>query len=176
MSNLNCFSSFPKKGTFQYLEPWNPLNSLEDHPIKKVVTCFIQEEEKILVLQRARKDCQHKLWGIPGGKLDNEELPVPGLLRELEEETGLLISPSSLSLLGTTISHTACDGKYGLYMFHTRLHSKLTSIRINLNEHYRYKWVSLEDFETLDLLTAQREAYEWVKPDLINRMIFAVWR
>ena len=151
--------------TFQFLSAWDPVEQNAIVPSKQVVTCFIQKGDKILVLQRARKDEQHGLWGIPGGKLDNDELPVPGLLRELREETDLNISPSSLKLLGTALSHTSCDGLYGLYLFHCTI-PRYTEIKINTSEHYDSKWVTLDKFESMDLLTAQGEAYELVKRDL----------
>lgn len=167
MAFFNNASSNALKKTFQHLSYWDPVKPNAIAPSKQVVTCFIQKGNKILVLQRARKDEQHKLWGIPGGKLDKDELPVPGLLRELREETGLIVSPSNLTLLGTALSHTSCDGQYGLYLFHTKIPEN-TEIKINLSEHYTYKWVTLKEFKSMNLLTAQGEAYQLVKKDLKN--------
>ena len=154
------------KKTFRHLSPWDPINPKSINPSKQVVTCFIQNADQILILQRARNDEQHGLWGIPGGKLDHDELPVPGLLREIKEETNLDIIPSNLKLLGTALSHTSCDGYYGLYLFHTILSD--AKIEINHSEHHAYKWVTLKEFELMPLLTAQGEAYEYVKKNLMR--------
>lgn len=150
---------------YKYLSPWDPANNNINTPTIQVVTCFLQKGNKILVLQRAKKDIQHNLWGIPGGKLDEGENPIRGLSREIEEETGTRLDPQMFRLLGTACSNTPCDGKYGLYLFHALVPAHF-SVRINPSEHYSFLWVSLAQFESLELLTAQREAYLFVKEQL----------
>ena len=120
-------------------------------------------------MQRAREDVQHNLWGIPGGKLDKGEDPILGLAREVKEETGIEIDPVSFSLLGTACSKTPCDGIYGLYLYHAFL-SDDPQVQINPSEHHAFLWVSAEEFEGLELLTAQREAYLYVKEQLLNKI------
>lgn len=134
-------------------------------PTVQVVSCFIQKGHQILVLQRARKDQQHNLWGIPGGKLKKAESPVDGLIRELHEETGLCLSAEAFTLLGTTLSKTPCDGQYGLYIYFAVVPEN-TGIKIDFSEHYAYRWVSIEEFLQLPLLTAQGEAFQLVQDKL----------
>lgn len=158
--NQLCIAS-----SFRYLSTWKPLTDRSNWPSKIVVTSFIQKEDKILVLQRARNDDQYKLWGIPGGKLDSNETPLEGLVRELTEELGLEFSENMFLLLGTALSWTQSDGKYGLFLYYLKT-SDNVSIRINTSEHLAYRWVSLTEFESLDLLTAQGEAYKYVSNKL----------
>ncbi|KKL57912.1 hypothetical protein LCGC14_2230710, partial [marine sediment metagenome] len=87
--------------SYKYLSYWNPSDEKNTILPKIVVTCFIQQKDKILILQRARKDLQYKLWGIPGGKLDKYEPPIQGLIREIKEEIDITISSKEFSLLGT---------------------------------------------------------------------------
>lgn len=149
---------------YKYLKPWDPEG--EYVPKKKVVTCFLQSENEYLVLQRARNDEQYGLWGIPGGKIEEHEQPIPGLTREIVEETGIS-NISEFTLLGTALSNTATDGEYGLYIFHAFL-QKRDAIQINLDEHLSFMWVSLFDFQNLNLLTAQGEAFDIVYQKLYN--------
>ncbi len=153
-----------KSQSFKYLKPWDP--SSKHLPPIQVVTCFLQHEDKFLVLQRARKDAQYKLWGIPGGKLIEGELPITGLIREIQEETQIeyILTPQ---LLGTALSRTPSDGEYGLYVFHAYL-SHLPSVSIRLEEHSAFNWVTLTEFQKLNLLTAQGEAFKLVKEKLEN--------
>ncbi len=153
--------------SFIYLSPWDPLCSRAIIPPCQVVTAFLQKKNKFLVLQRARKDQQHLLWGIPGGKLEQGETPLLGLIRELNEELGAQLPQNTFRLLKTTMSRTSCDGQYGLYLYHAFVPENLI-VNINLEEHYSYRWVSLEEFETLNLLTAQGEAYRLVEDELKN--------
>lgn len=149
--------------SFQYLSYWQPNES--NQPKIQVVTLFLQKKDRFLALQRARKDVQHKLWGIPGGKLDPQEQPLVGLQRELEEETQIQIDTTRVQLLGTALSRTPCDGQYGLYLYHTVLPGN-ADVVINPDEHHEFRWVTIEEFQDLELLTAQREAFLFVKPTL----------
>lgn len=149
--------------SYKYLSYWNPTDP--PAPSTQVVTCFLQKENKILALQRARKDAQHTLWGIPGGKLDKKETPLAGLVRELEEETGVSFKETNFSLLATAKSITPSDGQYGLYLYYG-LMSENKEIKINHSEHYAFRWVTLSEFESLKLLTAQGEAFKLVRAKL----------
>jgi 8-oxo-dGTP diphosphatase len=146
----------------KFLSPWDLKQKVCKALAKQVVTLFLRKGERFLVLQRAKKDAQYGLWGIPGGKLDKGEHPTTGLIRELKEETGIVISDTECTLLDTAISHTSCDGKYGLHLYHA--HAPLTiEVNINPEEHLAHRWVTLEEFERLELLFAQREAFHLVK-------------
>lgn len=149
----------------RYLSPWNPYLEPHKTPDLQVVTIFLQRGDKFLVLQRAKKDAQYGLWGIPGGKLDQGERPLDGLLREIAEETTIVLSRQSCHLLGTTISQTTSDGRYGLYLYHAMAPQQL-NIQISQAEHHEYRWVTLEEFQMLDLLFAQREAFHLVEHNL----------
>jgi 8-oxo-dGTP diphosphatase len=152
--------------TYKYLSTWDPLNSEAVIPPIQVVTCFLQKQDKFLVLQRARKDQQHKLWGIPGGKLNKDELPLAGLVRECYEELKVSFLPEIFQLLGTALSNTPSDGQYGLYLYYASIANNL-DIHINPTEHYTFRWVTIDEFQELSLLTAQREAFLLVKEKLI---------
>jgi len=161
MNNNNLLNSY------KYLSNWNPLINLENTPSKIVVTCFIQKGNKFLILQRARRDLQYKLWGIPGGKLDKGETSIQGLIRELYEELGIMFSNLDFNLLGTVKSKTISDGEYGLFLYYVRVFKKI-DVKINKSEHLDFKWVTLDQFETHNLLLAQKEAYLYVSQKLKN--------
>ena len=155
------------KTGYQYLSKWDPSDIDAVIPPIQVVTCVFQCEDKFLVLQRARKDLQHNLWGIPGGKLDQGEEPISGLIRESYEELGVSFSKEIFQLLGTAISRTPSDGQYGLYVYHAVVARDL-HIEINLAEHYAFRWVTVQEFLLLDLLTAQREAFMLVQEKVMG--------
>ena len=57
---------------------------------KKVVTSFLQFNEKILVMKRSTKVKAHKqMWGGVSGYLEKGEEPLTRALIEIQEETGL---------------------------------------------------------------------------------------
>ena len=71
----------------------NSLNNTVD--IVPMVTIFIEKKDKILMLKRAptKKIAPNKWAGI-GGHIEKEEYktPMKACLRELEEETGLIVN------------------------------------------------------------------------------------
>ena len=147
--------------SYKYLSDWDS----QIIPPIQVVSCFVQYQDRILVLQRAKKDEQHLLWGIPGGKLEKDEEPTQGLAREIYEETQIKIDPNFFQLLGKALSKTHCDGVYGLFVYHTVL-PFMPDITLTLDEHYTYKWVTIPEFESMKLLTAQYEAYQFTREKL----------
>jgi len=166
LRELNLSDFFAK---CKHLSSWNASASFSLNPSKQVVTCFLVRDQKVLVLQRGRKDLQYKLWGIPGGKLMVSEQPVQGLQREIFEETGAWVEESSFTFLDSAISKTADDGKYGLYLYCAEFPCNLEPM-INLDEHLGYQWVTLEQFQSLELLHAQKEAFLLVKSRLQNQI------
>ncbi|HSE08578.1 MAG TPA: NUDIX hydrolase [Nocardioidaceae bacterium] len=56
-----------------------------------------------IVLVRERHDhWGGAFWNIPSGKVESHETPVLGAVRELAEETGLVVAPGDLALVGTS--------------------------------------------------------------------------
>ena len=56
-----------------------------------------------LLMQERGSDALHDpdRWGYPGGDLEDGEDFVSAAVRELEEETSLVVDPASLTSLGT---------------------------------------------------------------------------
>jgi len=70
-----------------------------DHPLI-VVTSFIACGDRLLWVQRALPP-RRGLWAIPGGFLEAGETLAEGAARELREEAGVDLAPSSLQLYMT---------------------------------------------------------------------------
>lgn len=59
-----------------------------------------------------------EFWNIPSGEVTAHETPAVGAVRELAEETGLVVSPDDLRLVGTS-STTSAAGRYRAWNFAT---------------------------------------------------------
>lgn len=57
---------------------------------KVAVVVWIQEGDKLLLIQRAQDPGKDK-WALPAGFVEHDEAPEDAAIREVEEETGLLV-------------------------------------------------------------------------------------
>ena len=55
-----------------------------------LISGFILHEGKVLLLKRGEKGFLANHWELPGGKLEHGEDPICGVLREVQEEAGIL--------------------------------------------------------------------------------------
>ena len=78
--------------------------------MKMTTLCYIEQEGKYLMLHRVKK--QHDInagkWIGVGGHVENGETPEECLLREVKEETGLVLTAYRLRGLVTFLSD-ACE-------------------------------------------------------------------
>jgi len=71
--------------------------------IKQAVCLFIQDEDgKILGVARRN---EHEKFGLPGGKVDGRETHTNAAIRELEEETSVIVFPWDMYPVFTSICH-----------------------------------------------------------------------
>ena len=73
---------------------------------KLTTLCYIEKEEKYLMLHRVKKvnDENHDKWIGVGGKFEFGESPEECLLREVKEETGLVLTKYQFRGLVTFVS------------------------------------------------------------------------
>lgn len=119
-------------------------------PIFEAVGCILISKNKSLLLKR-RSDRPYPLrWGIPSGKLQEGENRTQGVIRELYEETGILLSKELLSFLGSY--HIITDDMSFLYsLFYCNM-NKVPKVTINFEEHVRAEWFSYNECHNLDLM------------------------
>lgn len=78
--------------------------------MKMTTLCYIEQEGKYLILHRVKKhhDINAGKWIGVGGHVENGETPEECLLREVKEETGLVLTAYRLRGLVTFLSD-ACE-------------------------------------------------------------------
>jgi 8-oxo-dGTP diphosphatase len=85
--------------------------------MKNSVLCYIEKDEKYLMLYRNKKnnDCNGGKWIGVGGKIEENESPDEALVREVKEETGLTLTRSAFRGIVTFVSDT-WEGEY-MYVY-----------------------------------------------------------
>jgi 8-oxo-dGTP diphosphatase len=68
-----------------------------DHPLVRCVGGIVHDAAGRLLLVQRGHDPGRGLWSVPGGRVEPDETDSAAVVRELREETGLLVSPGPLA-------------------------------------------------------------------------------
>jgi len=120
-------------------------------PDHNVVSCFVFDHDgNVLLLKRHRDDWGGGLWAVPAGSIEQGESPDLALLREIEEETGLMLPTAEY--LGT---------------HHLRMPHATVRMR-------SYKAV-VDHPQTIVLRDDEHEDYRWFRPAALLEEPDIIW-
>jgi 8-oxo-dGTP diphosphatase len=106
-----------------------------------VAACaLIDADGRVLLAQRPQGRPLAGLWEFPGGKVEPGELPETCLIRELEEELGIVVKQECLAPL-TFASHTYPDFHLLMPLYVCRRWQGI----VEAKEAQRLKWVRPND-------------------------------
>ena len=131
-------------------------DSQKDGIQKLVVGAVIYKDNKFLLLERVPSDSMGGFVGIPSGTVEAGEDLLTALAREVQEETGLLVT-AVLEYLGC-FDWTSSSGKKTRH-FNFLVEVKKGEIKLSPTEHQAYYLVALSDaaFTTLKISDATKE-------------------
>ncbi len=122
----------------------------------KIVTCFITNENKILLLKRSDKVKSMKgLWAGVSGIIEKDELPLARAKREIFEEVGL--HEGQIKLLKSEKEMRIISPQYKNHewlVFPFLFGAENQTIKLNW-ENSDYRWISIDEiknFETVPSL------------------------
>lgn len=119
-------------------------------PLFDVVGCICSSADKILLLKRYTDKSYPGRWGIPGGKVKEKETRLRAMVRELFEETGLILSADNLNLAKTY--HVITDEMSFLYTVYQCQFESIPKVRIRPEEHTQFGWFNLISALNLELI------------------------
>lgn len=121
-----------------------------DHPpLFKAVGCICIANHRVLLLERGPKRSYPYHWGLPSGKLDAGETPTRAMVRELYEETGILVSAHNLTSLGEF--HIVNAEMSFLYSLFSLSLASEPLVRL-AQEHTSFAWFTPDESLELDLV------------------------
>lgn len=123
----------------------------------KVVAAIIRKNEQILATKRGYGEFEN-LWEFPGGKIEQSETPKEALKREIMEELNASIE----------IEKFLINVSYDYPTFHLDMDCYICSLQgpINLLEHKDARWISKDEFDTLDWIPADIEILDALEDEL----------
>lgn len=115
----------------------------------EVVAAIIYDNDKILCVQRAENKLAYisKKYEFPGGKIEQGESKEQTIKREIFEELNIDLIVGEQFI---TVMHTYPDFELTMHTFKCTGDVK----NLKLNEHIDYKWLSLNELESLDWAAA----------------------
>lgn len=120
------------------------------HPKFHVALCFCEQDGKLLFLQRQTGKPQEDQWGVPAGKIDQEESPEQGAKRELEEETGIKVLAEQLKAERILYDRYP-NLDFIMHVFRVKLTEKI-EVTLRPVEHKQFSWVTPKEALSLGLM------------------------
>lgn len=125
-------------------------------PTVEVSACYIEIDSKLLLLQRGNVQFEPGLWGVPAGKVEKGESPDAAALRELFEETGIVIDQTSQIKSFGSLYIRKPNVDYIYHLFRIELNQFPTVVLSQ--EHCSFKWVPPLERQKLPLMSGAEEA------------------
>ena len=126
----------------------------------EVVAAIIHDDNgRIFATQRGYGDYKDG-WEFPGGKMEPGETPEDALKREIWEELETKI----------VVERLVQTVEYDYPKFHLKMHCFLCSIEsgsLILKEHEAARWLSKDQFDSVDWLPADRIVIDKLKHQVI---------
>ena len=108
--------------------------------ILKVVSAVMEIDGKLLVMKRNQDKPLGGFWELPGGKIDPGETPQEAIIREMMEETNMVVKADEII---TTIDWDS--GKQIVRIIYVKCELKSKYIKPDLIVHEAYKWAKPEN-------------------------------
>ncbi len=108
-----------------------------------VAGVLVLVKNKFIILQRSATDYYGGWWGLPAGSVHEGESPVHGAIRELKEETGIVLREEAVMFVKEYYLKRNDALTLRFFLFKTELPEQL---QVTLcKEHCAFQWVSSDE-------------------------------
>lgn len=123
-----------------------------------VGACYMNHQNTLLLLKRAKDRIHPETWGVPAGKAEINETIEETITREVLEETGVKISLKDLKKIGILYVRTkTLDYSFHMYYYFLKY---LPAILLS-KEHTSFKWTLEYELYDLPLIPGALESFEF---------------
>lgn len=71
---------------------------------RRFAGALVSHEGRLALVRERHEHWGGAFWNVPSGAVEEHETPAEGAARELLEETGIVVRPEALSLVGTSVT------------------------------------------------------------------------
>ena len=136
-------------------------------PHVEVAGCYIEVENKLLLLEYASTGTKSGKWGVPAGKVEKDETPLNAARRELFEETAISLGCQSQIHYVNSMYIRKPDVDYIFHLFKVQL-DQMPDVHLS-HEHQSYRWATSQDIEEMPLVDAGKEALQYYRTTQSDR-------
>lgn len=125
-------------------------------PKMEAAACYCRVKDKFLFLKNSDNKEYANIWGVPGGKIEPDETPIDGAIREMFEETGVLLkTPCITPFKSVYMRYPKCD--FIFHMFKVVMLDFPAKIKLRAKEHKQAAWLGLEEILELPLIPGEKD-------------------
>lgn len=130
--------------------------------MQRVTNCVICKQDEILLLKKPRRGW----WYSPGGKMEEEESVLQAVVREVEEETGIIVIAPKVKAISTILieDQGKIADEWMLFTFFAREWEGEPNV---VTEEGELKWHPLHSIETLPMPEGDRLLLKEIKEDSV---------
>ncbi len=125
-------------------------------PTHDIAVGIVQKGGKLLITRRKLDGLLGGLWEFPGGKLNKNETASDACIREIKEETGIIVK---IDTHLTTIHHAYTHFKIKMDVFYCHF----IQGEIHLNGPIDHHWITLSDIDTFAFPKANKKFIPLIK-------------
>jgi 8-oxo-dGTP diphosphatase len=130
--------------------------------MREVTAAVIERGGTVLLCRRKPGGSLGGKWELPGGKLEPDETPEQGLVRELREELGIEVRVGEF--IGSADFRNG-PSEYRVLTYLVQLVSGVPRAR----EHEELRWVSSDELDLYDLPDSDRSLMPQIKKSLCRK-------
>lgn len=123
--------------------------------------CYCECEGKLLLLQRSANSSQPLTWGVPGGYAEEYETAKEAAIREMFEETGILLNQEKLLFIQTFyVRYPNKDFISNMFYYHL---DRLPEVTLDCREHRNFAWATPEEALKMTLMWGVPQGISYYK-------------
>ena len=120
---------------------------MQTKPKIRAAGCFLEYDGKFVILLRHENKSDGNTWGLPAGKVGNDETDEESVLREIDEETGYSAKASEIEFLGN-FDFDFPDLFLEFPTYRLKLKKPIEVVH-RPDEHTQWKWMTPEEVYAL---------------------------
>ena len=123
---------------------------------RRSIACIAYEDGLILIAHRNSPGDMGNRWEFPGGKVENGETDEQAIIREFNEEFGVIVRVGQFLTEGNFV-HSG--NEMSLRAYRIFVPHKGDHIPYTLSEHYEYQWIDPSKIPSLNFVDSDLSIY-----------------